>query len=183
MKIQNKSRIVAVFFACLLALPQIVLGLPSVILSNNVDMDFGLIEYSGAGNASVGTDGNVSYSGGFTGAGLGTSGATLVSLTNSTQATIACSATATMTNSTGDTLMVSDIEFVVGSASRTSFGSGTPCQGIGTSSGTFTFSGTVNNRTIYVGGRINAAGPLSGAGNYSSANAGGSSITIVVTAI
>ena len=178
----NKVKFYFVFcvFACL---PVTCFGVPNVILSNQVAMDFGLIEYSGSGSVMIGTNGNVTYTGGFSGDGLGTAGAVLATFTNSTTGTIACSASANITNATGDAVTVTNVEAVLGSGNRTSFGAGTPCLGTGTSIGTFTFSGGTNNRTIYLGGQINAPGSLSGDGAYSSANVGGSYITIVVSVI
>lgn len=166
-----------------LCFPQHALTFPNATLSNQVDMDFGEIEYLGTGSVSMGTNGNLTYSGNFSGAGMGTAGAVLASLTNSTLATVSCSASATLTNAVGDAITLSNVEFVIGAGNRTTFGSGFPCGGIGVSVGNFTFSGATNNRTIFLGGRLNITGPLTGAGTYSSANAGGESITVIVTAI
>lgn len=146
-------------------------------LTNIVDMDFGDVEFTAGATGSVqmGTNGAVTYTGSFTGDGVGIAGSFLLNTSagNGTVFQIACDATAIMRNGAAS-LTMNYIEYVVGTANRTSFGGGTQCGGLSITVN-FTRNTGAANRTVYIGGRINIPStPTSG--TYATSNAGGNDI-------
>ena len=153
----------------------------------NTDVDFGNIEASlGAiGSISIGTNGNIAYSGSFSGPVIGTAGQVSFQLENGDNPgsiTLECSSSVTLATSGGNTIPLNNIEYALGAASRGNFGTGSSCQGIGT---TITLSSlsTSSIYTLYFGGQLDFSVPYTYAGGFSTANAGGSDITIVIIRI
>lgn len=169
------------FVSALVAGTTNVHGFPSLTLSGSVDTDFGEIMYSAAatGSISMGTDGSINYVGGFSGPSVGTAAQfTVIRLYGSSTITISCETGGTMANATGDTIQIDQVEFVFGSGSRTSFGGGIGCAGLGnTVGGTFSLSGGSASRTLYVGMRLNISSPISSGGLYDTGIGGGDDIT------
>jgi hypothetical protein len=148
----------------------------AITLGNEVDMDFGQIEFSGAPGAgdtvTLTTAGGVTYAGVFDGGGAGTAGSVEVTVgTVGETVDVFCDNTATMTRTGGGSIGVDNIQVNVGAGA-------VACQGIGSAATTrvlaggdvFTFGGRINGAT--------AAGFV--AGDYSTANAGGDNIQIDV---
>jgi len=173
----------AVIFFFLCHIP-VVMGTPNVVISAQVDMDFGQTDYSGGalGSINMGTNGNISYVGSFSGDGIGTAGQFLMTLIFGTNngVSIACDTNATLTNGAGASVSLTNIEFVVGSGNRTGYGSGTLCQGLGTTISPIAVTGGTSNRTVYIGGSLNISSPIPVAGDYSTANSGGNPMTFVI---
>jgi len=157
---------------------------PTVNLTQQTAMDFNTTEVAGGatGTITIGTDANISYNGFFSGPGIGTAGSFLMTLIFGTGNTVAieCDTSATLTDGGGNTITLDNIEFVVSSGNRTTFGAGDGCLGIGTSTGTYVISGSAANRTAFIGGSLNLTGGLPSDGNYSTANAGGNAISFNV---
>lgn len=147
-------------------------------------MDFDEIEYTGGatGQIRMGTNGNISYLGSFSGNGIGTAGQFLVtsSFGVGLNVSVACDTSATLTNGSGNAVTLNNIEFVLGSGNRTSFGNGRACQGTALPILPLVITGGTATRTVYIGGQLNISSPIASAGGYSTANSGGSPITFIV---
>lgn len=154
-------------------------------VTSSVDMDFGTIEFSGApgagSTADIGTNGNMVYAGVFSGASTGTAGSVTVTGVNTgTPLQVFCDSSAVMTNGSGASINVTNIE-VREEGATANFGSGSACNGLGGAAArNFTYTVTTTD-TVFVGGRINGATAASFvAGSYSTANAGGNPIDITI---
>ncbi|MCH2547454.1 MAG: hypothetical protein MK052_07585 [Alphaproteobacteria bacterium] len=152
----------------------------NLTLNSTVDIDFGEIEYSGGdtGNISLGTNGVINYTSGFSGAGIGVAGQSTIRVAGRTGApyVIYCSdAGAQVSDGNGEIIPI-EAEFVTSSGARGNYGSGTACSTL--SAGVGPFTGTP--RTIYLGARLNVSSAISGGGIYSTSNGGGSPIDFVV---
>jgi len=154
---------------------------PQLNITATTDFDFGVIEAgaSATGTVSMGTNGNIAYSGMFTGSPIGTAGQVTFALVfgGTSDVTLECDTSATLANAAGDTIPFINIE-VVRSTSRGNFGSGTPCAGIGTT--LLIPSLPVATHTIYFGGQLDLSGSLPSDGAYSTANVGGTPITVTL---
>ena len=181
-KIQTFFYIALAAAFCLTGVAGTAYAIQDLYFSNRVGMDFGRVEYSGNGTASLGTDGNIIYAGGVEGDGLGTPASVLVNLNGggNNNAYIECETSAVLANAVGETVDISNVEIVVGNANRRSAGSGIACRGLGTSVGFFDFSGTANSRIVFMGGRLNANSNITAGGDFSTANPGGNPITLIV---
>lgn len=151
-------------------------------IDSEVNADFGDVEFTAAatGNLDMGSNGTISYPGGFTGAGLGVAGQFRIRLggldAETAPYTIACDdSSAAVSDGSGDLIPI-QADFVITAGTRTSFGGGNACNGLGSLYGTY--SG--NNRTIYIGTRLNISSPLGGDGIYSTSNPGGTPLTFEV---
>ncbi len=149
---------------------------------SEVGADFGLTEYStgSSGNISMGSNGTISYPGGFTGSGLGVTGQFRIAVggfgAGSAQYTVACrDSDALAADGGGDTISI-EADFVATAGARTVYGGGNACNGLGSVYGPYT--GT--SRTIYIGTRLNIPPGFNGSGTYSTGNASGQPITFEV---
>lgn len=154
----------------------------ALTLANEVDMDFGVVEFSaapaGGDTASLGTDGTVAYAGNFSGAGTGIAGEVEIT-TGTVGATVEifCEATGTLTRTGGGSINVVGIEvaFTAGA-----FNSGTDCTGLGTAATTRVLAGGGAD-VILLGGQLDGATATAFVGGtYSTANAGGDNIQVDV---
>ncbi len=158
--------------------------LGAITLGNEVDMDFDTIEFSaapaGGDTASLGTNGNITYAGNFSGAGTGIAGEVEVTAGTVGQTVeIFCDATATLAEAGGGTIDAVGIEVDFGAGSA--YGSGSGCNGVaGAAADTLVLAGGGAD-VILLGGQIDggtAAGFV--AGVYSTATAGGDDIQVDV---
>ena len=154
-------------------------------IPEKTDMDFGEMQVSGtiaSGDwVNLGTNAARSFTGNFNGAGAGTAGRIRVAgPSNGETIDVFCDSTARMTRSGGGgQIDVTGIE-VAAETSRGNYGTGSACQGVAIAATSFSY--TLDTRDeLYFGGRING-GTASGQirGNFSSANAGGNNIEIIV---
>jgi hypothetical protein len=152
-------------------------AIPELRLTGNVDMDFGTVEYAATATGSIdmGTDGNITYNGMFSGPSIGTSGQFRIRVLGGGNISLGCDTTATLTSG-GNSVSMDSIEFVIGSGNRTSFGNGTLCQGIGTPIQPF----TLTDEILYMGGSLNISSPVPASGIYSTGNGGGNAISFSV---
>ncbi|PIR34046.1 MAG: hypothetical protein COV36_01545 [Alphaproteobacteria bacterium CG11_big_fil_rev_8_21_14_0_20_44_7] len=147
----------------------------ALALSNAVDMDFGVIDYSGTSAGTVVLDaadasltGDANY---VPASSTGTLGA--VDIDGETGATIeiSCESTGTLSDGT-NTLGLINTEVRIGGTDRA-------CAGLGTSPSTFDLSAGTD--TLEVGATINIlAGGIQAAGVYNTTNASGDPITVRV---
>lgn len=150
-------------------------------ISNEVDADFGDIEYSAfaTGNIAMGTNGIITYPAGFTGAGIGVAGqfrSVITGFGTGLPYVISCTdSAAKLSNGAGGIIPIR-AEYVVSAANRGNFGTGNDCAGLTNIS--IGYTGTP--RTYYVGVRMNISTPLTTGGVYSTANAGGAPIEFLV---
>ncbi|MCH2547456.1 MAG: hypothetical protein MK052_07595 [Alphaproteobacteria bacterium] len=159
----------------------------AITLGNEVDMDFGTIEYSAAPAAgdtiALGTNGAITSGGNFSGPATGTAGSVDVTAgSDGVVVEIFCDATATMAETGGGTIDVTSIE-VATEGNEAAAGSANACQGMSTAATTMTLdiSGGSADR-IVLGGTIDGSTASSFvAGSYSTATAGGDNIQIDVT--
>lgn len=156
-----------------------------VAITATSDMDFGTIEFNGTPGggdfANMGTNGNIGYAGNFTGSGSGSPGGlTLAGVPNGTSLQVFCSQAATLSNGSGSSINLTDIE-VAAEGSVGAYGSGSGCNGIaGSAALTFSFTAGSTDE-VFVGGRLNG-GTISGSldGSFSTANGGGTPIEVSV---
>lgn len=155
---------------------------PFIFLGSQVTMDFDQIDFDAgaSGSVNLGTNGNISYIGGYSGGGLGTAGSFVISIgnNNGTSINIGCDTGATLTDINGNSVSLTNVEFVLGAASRTGFGAGISCQGVG-NTGNFNLSVTAS-RTVYIGGSLNLPIAPASSGLYSTNNPGGNDIQFSV---
>jgi len=158
--------------------------LNAIVLGNEVDMDFDLIEFSaapaGGDTASLGTNGNIAYAGNFTGAGTGIAGEVEVTTGTVGQVVeIFCDSSGVLTDGAGASINVTNIEVDFGAGSA--FGGGAACNGVaGAAADTLTLAGGGADVVLF-GGRLDGATAAAFvAGNYSTANAGGDNIQVDV---
>ncbi|TVQ84154.1 MAG: hypothetical protein EA357_03585 [Micavibrio sp.] len=148
-------------------------------IADTSNMDFGIVEVASqppsAGDfAAMGSNGNISYGGSFSGAGSGTVGTvTLQGAATGDIIEVFCSQSARMTNPSNTAQIdVNGIEFGVLNALG-NYGTGFSCNGLATpaTSGPFI---PVTQDTVFIGGRIDGA-TASGVidSNFSTANPGG----------
>lgn len=153
-------------------------------ITSTTNMDYGSVFFGAVGatdRAHLGTNGGITYAGGFSGAGTGTAGRAVISgATNGTVLEVFCSSTATLTNGAGASIQATGIE-VDPTDSTGAIGTGSACNGIaGAAAMSFTYN-TATRNSVYVGGSLNgstAVGLIGGV--YSSQNAGGSDILLSV---
>lgn len=159
----------------------------ALTLANEVDMDFSDIDFSaapaGGDTASLGTDGNITYAGNFSGGGTGTAGSVEVATgTDGATVEVFCDTSATLTDGAGASIDAVSLEAVAEGAEG-AFGTGGACAGVGGAAAT--------TMVLDIGGgtadRFSFGGQLDGstaaafvAGSYSTANAGGDDIEIRV---
>ncbi|BBB13929.1 DUF4402 domain-containing protein [Sphingopyxis sp. FD7] len=150
------------------------------------DLDFADIEVGGtvgAGDqASIGTNGSITYAGDFAGSGSGTAGAVRLSGgVNGTTYEIYCDATAQLRNLAGTSFITMNSIQVAPETSRGAFGTGALCNGItGAAATTFVFQNTTRD-DLYFGGRLDGAtanGTISGL--FSTSHPSGNSLDILV---
>ncbi|MFN3701508.1 MAG: hypothetical protein ACK4VI_08315 [Alphaproteobacteria bacterium] len=155
--------------------------LAAINLGNEVNMDFGIIEFTGAptmgDRASLGTNGAIAYNGNFSGAGTGTAGAVEI-VTGNVGATVEvfCDTTATLTRTGGGAIDAVGIEVSFGAPAA--YGAGSACQGPGVAATSHDLAG---GDVMRFGGQIDGdtAAAFVG-GSYSTANADGNDIEITV---
>ena len=149
------------------------------------DMDFGTIDVPGMGPtsfANLGTNGNMTYAGGLSGAATGIPGAIVIAgVENNVVLEVFCDTTATLTNTAGSTIQVTDIEGDPEDG-RGNFGTGSDCNGIsGAAAFSFSYNGTSRNE-IFFGGRINGGTAVNFSGGvHSTTNPGGNNLEVVVS--
>lgn len=146
-------------------------------------MQFGTVSYSAAPTVAgdhvrLGTNSSATYGGVFTaGGGITAAGDVLIAGTYGSVIDVSCEATATMTNGTGASIDITDIEVARESATA-AFGGGVACGGIGSNVLSWTLTLTTDDN-LKVGGQINGSTAVAWAGgSFSTANAGGSDIQI-----
>lgn len=156
----------------------------AITLGNEVDMDFGDIDYTGVPGAGdtvgIGTDGNLTQGGNFSAGATGTAGSVDVTAgADGITVEIFCDATATMAESGGGTIDVVNIE-VATEGNEAAVGGANACQGMGSAATTMVLDvsgGTADQ--VKLGGTIDGS-TASGfvAGSYSTASSGGDDIQI-----
>lgn len=154
-----------------------------ITLTGVTATSFGLIDVTiGAGNIDMGTDGSIIYGAGYSGSGIGISGGLTINGDNGFKVDIFCTPTATMANSAGATMGIVGVEIIVGRANKADvYGLGDPCLGLGTPALTHRIRKNAARNSLAVGMRINGTGGVpSGPGFYSTANPGGTAVTIDV---
>jgi hypothetical protein len=155
--------------------------LGSLRLGSVVDMNFGVIEYSGTPTANdvirMGTNGAITYGGGvFSGSGSGTAGRFDITAGTTNQTVqIYCDSEAMLLNNSGDFIMADSVEI---SATPVAAGQGRPCNGMSSAAMSHAINGA---NTIYIGATLDASasGAFEG-GSYSTAISGGDNIQIDV---
>lgn len=151
-------------------------------ITNASNMDYGEISLAaspGAGDrAEMGTNGNISYTGNFSGLATGTPGsATIGGIASGDLVEVYCSSSATLAGPAGSSIDMTGIELSV-LANQASYGSGWPCNGAGTPAVSGPYVPTTQD-TVFLGGVLNGAtaiGTISG--DYSTSNPGGSFIDV-----
>lgn len=153
----------------------------AITLNNAVAMAFTRIEYNGSsnGNISLGTNGNITYTGGYQGDGTGVAGQLRINDSSGITVDVTCSDTATISDGS-NTFTIQNLEIVVGSANRVATGLANDCQGLGTGAVGHTLNNTAANDTIYIGGQIDGGSGVSAEGTYNTSNSGGVPISIRV---
>lgn len=155
---------------------------PNVTLSNQVDMDFDVIEAGGlvGGAAELGTDGSISYFGDLSGGGVGVSGQVRANPVNgATLGEVSCSSTATLCNAFSNTLALSGVE-VESFLFRNIYGLGNACAGVGNTVMVVPLNSTVQERLLFFGARLNVPAATVLTGDYSTAFACGTPINVEV---
>ncbi len=155
----------------------------AITLGNEVDMQFGTIETSGVptgSTATIGTDGSLSFAGNWTGAATGTAGSVDITAGSAGQTVeVRCDATGTLSDGT-DTVDLINVEIIdVDNAGAT--GAGNACVGSGGAS-VMTYVLGSGTDTLALGGQLDGgtATDAAIAGSYSTANAGGTAVTVDV---
>lgn len=158
--------------------------LGAITLGNEVDMDFGTIEYSaapaGGDTASLGTNGAITYAGNFSGGGTGVAGEVEVTAGTVGQTVeIFCDSTATLTRVGGGSINAVGVEVDFGAGSA--FNGGADCNGVaGAAADTLVLAGGGAD-VILLGAQLDGSTAAAfAAGNYSTANAGGNNIQVDV---
>lgn len=147
------------------------------------DISFGTVDYTPthSGIIQLATDGTVSLSGasGLTMSGAPTAASLNLSGDGASIIDLACDLAGTLSDGASNTLPLSGIEYVVDTG--TSFGSGTPCAGIGSVSGSIDLSANATP-TLLMGAAIDTSTtPIASNALYSTANGGGDPVTLRVT--
>ncbi len=152
----------------------------AIAISNVQDMNFGHIDYDvvHSGGVRLGTDDSIVA---VSGSGLVLSGSVnhgaLTVASDGSALEISCEQDATLANANGDTLWLHDTEITNGAGGA--FGSATACSGIGVTP--LVVSGLAE---LKMGGQLIIGTALGGnnltGGTYSTANAGGSPLTVSV---
>lgn len=159
----------------------------AITLANEVDMDFGDIDYTGAPAAgdtvAIGTDGNLTQGGNFSAGATGTAGSVDITAgADGLTVEIFCDASATMAEAAGGTIDVVNIE-VATEGNEGAAGTANACAGMGSAATTMVLDiggGTADQ--IKLGGTIDGSTASSFvAGAYSTATAGGDDIQIDIT--
>ena len=157
----------------------------AITLSKISDMNFGIVEYDTAhsGQIQLATDNGVSLSGSSSGLTLPggiTSSAAKVDVSGDSQSTveISCDSAGTLSDGDAHTLALQNVELAIDSG--TSYGSGTPCAGVGVTSAAVDLA-TNPSPTILLGGAVDA-GPnsITVSSAFSTANAGGNPVKLRV---
>lgn len=158
----------------------------AITLTPVQDMDFGAIEFSGMptsvnDSVTLATNGAQSYGAGvFSGSASGTPGSVLMSAgTDGLTVEVSCDASAIMSNGSGATIHVNQIEIAAENATAAA-GGANACAGIGTPSMTFALAlGTFDN--LILGGTIDGSTATAFVpGSYSTGFAGGNDIEIEI---
>lgn len=153
----------------------------ALTLTGAVDMDFGSIEFTGSanGNVTLGTNGTVAGTSGYTSsAGTGTAGSVVINGTTGEGVDISCEASGTLSDGT-NTMPMNATEVVV--ETGVASGSGTACAGLGTSPLTHTIAGVTAQDTVLVGATIDGSTTPAAGGTYNTSNASGDPVTVRVT--
>jgi hypothetical protein len=148
------------------------------VLSNP---DFGLTEFAGStatANLTMGTDGSVTYAGNLAGSGIGTGGQVRIDATTGDVVTIACSSSATLARVGQDPLPLNPVRVSLGGTA--SYSGASTCSGVGTTVFTHTISSSPSANIVYFGGRLLTSGLTLSNGDYSTANGGGTPVTLRV---
>lgn len=156
-------------------------GPTPITFSAITDLDYGTIDVAGGtGNIDLATNGTITYGAGYGGAGTGTAGSFVVDGQNNSNTDVSCSATGTMTNTSGGSLTLSVIELRVETTGA--FGTGATCAGLGNTILVHRIRNQANRNTFYIGARIDGTGGVpAGTGAFSTTNPGGVPITVDVT--
>lgn len=151
-------------------------------ITNASNMDYGEISLAAApaagDRAEMGTNGNISYAGNFSGLVTGTPGsATIGGIASGDPVEVYCSSSATLAGSAGSSIDMTGIELAV-LANQGAYGTGWACNGAATPavSGPYV---PITQDTVFLGGVLNGAtafGTISG--DYSTGNPGGSFIDV-----
>ncbi len=148
----------------------------AISLSNVQDMNFGHIDYAvtHSGGLRLGTNGNITKINhvGLVLSGTTSAGSFDIASDGSTME-ISCEQEGTLSNSNGDTLNIGNIEITNGVGGE--YGTATACRGIGSEPLIAS-----NLATIKVGANLASLNNNLKSGTYSTANAGGSPITVSV---
>lgn len=151
-------------------------------ISSPVDMDFGNIEFAAGGGQNdvfLATNGNVTYTGNFSGNGLGTSGELLITDTVGTTVEIACNKSLDISNGS-NTLAVDRIEYAIGVANGVATGLAQACNRTNKFDGVHVITGNSAQDTLVIGGRIRTSIANVTAGVWNSTNTGGTMVDFVV---
>lgn len=128
----------------------------AISVDKNTDINFGMIDYmpSHQGTIQIGTDNTISFD---QVTGLATSGGTPTASDMDVVGAvgevidISCDSSATLSNSNGDTLPLSALEFAIDAG--VPYGDGVSCTGLGQSVATVTFA-SATPRKIFMGGEL-----------------------------
>lgn len=146
-----------------------------ITFSGVTALDFDTIEgIAGTGTIDLGANGAIAYGAGYAGAGIGVGLAFTVNGTNGCKVSFECDASATMTDGSGNSVTVTNLEI---GKTASAFGALTACQGLGTK----VLTAQNIDKTYYMGGSVDGTGGIPAGGSYSTSNAGGNRITITVT--
>lgn len=168
----------------ILALKVVNPAFAQLALTPSVQMNFGTIEFTNASGWSrsfLGTDGVVSYANGFSGEGLGTPGVIQILSPSGLVVQISCRKSLYLSNGS-QTAKINQIEYVVGAVNATSFGNGIRCAGLKRYDSVHIVTGNAIQDSILVGGRLRVQTSNVSSGQWSSLNAGGSSVRFRVIA-
>lgn len=151
----------------------------ALTLTNPIPMAYGIIQFSdsAAGNIDMGTNASIIYTDGYSGGSMGAAGSVTINGTTGEIVDISCITVATLSDGT-NTMPITSAEINI--ASGVAFGSGIACAGLGIASMAHTISATPTNNNILLGARIDGSTSPVASGAYSTANAGGSPLTIRV---
>lgn len=162
---------------CLFFVPSVY----GLTLANGVDINFGILEFSGySGDNAIGTNGSITYGSSFSGSSLGTAGAIEIQDTTGTVVEIACEKTGTIADISGNDISLNNAEVSIGLGNGQPHGSGTSCNGIKKTVITHTISANSANNTLLIGlnMRTNNQQNSIESGIYRTDYSGGSPITV-----
>jgi hypothetical protein len=172
----------AISFAATTTIEAVADFITGITLDNEVDMDFGTVEYTAtAGStATLGTNGTVTYAGGFSGNGTGAAGQVRASGDVGADIEVRCDTSAILTNDDVATINAVNIavSFTPGTHAAASL-----CNGVGGAvAATHTLDANPANNVMYFGGILDGNTVANFIpDSYSTANGGGDDIEILVT--